>query len=284
MIYIIIPVLNRWNFTKACLESLCFQTYSKYKIVVVDHGSTDETSSEIRNIFPEVIILQGNENMWWTAATNLGVKYALYNQAEYVLTLNNDLIVDQNYLETIISTAADKYKSIIGSVSVDRRDINKIVFAGIKWNSVTAKYRSAVSLEQEYETLRINNSIIESDLLPGRGTLYPIEVFKSLGVFDEIYFPHYSADEDFSLRCKRNGYSLFVSTSSVVFSEVNATGLKNLHRKKTIKYWRDTLTSKKSPVNIKRRWYWAKKNSCCSIVYFLFDYCRILGSEFKKNI
>jgi len=284
MIYIIIPVLNRWNFTKACLESLSSQTYSKYKIVVVDHGSTDETSSEIRNIFPEVIILQGNENMWWTAATNLGVNYAIYNQAEYILTLNNDLIVDQNYLETLINSATENYKSIIGSVSLDINDIKKIVFAGIKWNSFTAKYRSAVSLEQDYETLRMNSSIIKSDLLPGRGTLYPIEAFKSLGVFDETYFPHYCADEDFSLRCKKNGYLLFVSTSAVVYSEVNATGLKNLYRKKTIKYWRDTLTSKKSPVNIKRRWYWAKKNSYCSIVYFLFDYCRILGSEFKKKL
>ncbi|WP_289662498.1 glycosyltransferase [Flavobacterium panacagri] len=284
MIFIIIPVLNRWNFTKACLQSLCFQTYSKYKIVVVDHGSTDDTANEIRDKFPEVIVLQGNENMWWTAATNLGVKYALLNKAEYVLTLNNDLVVNQNYLETLINAIDDNHKSIIGSISVDINDINRVVFAGVKWNSLTAKYRPAVILEHNFENLRENHTLIKSDLLPGRGTFYPIKAFELLGMFDEIYFPHYLADEDFSLRCKKKGFSLFVSTSSIVFSEVNATGLKNLHKNKSFRYWRDIFTSKKSPVNIKRRWYWAKKNSACHIIYFLFDYSRIFCSEFKKII
>ena len=51
MIYIIIPVFNRWNFTVECLNSLINQTYKKFKIIVVDHGSTDGTSFNIKNEF-----------------------------------------------------------------------------------------------------------------------------------------------------------------------------------------------------------------------------------------
>ena len=44
---------------------------------------------------------------------------------------------------------------------------------------------------------------VQSDLLTGRGTLIPITAFKTYGVYDAGRFPHYAADEDFSLTCKK---------------------------------------------------------------------------------
>lgn len=284
MIHIVIPVLNRWHFTASCLDSIYNQLYKDFLVVVVDHGSTDGTFEKIRSNFPKVILLKGDEVMWWSAATNLGVLYAINNGADYVLTLNNDLIVCPNYLENLVSAIQKHPNSILGSITLDKNNPEKIVYAGTKWNPFTAKYRPTINLQQSWGKIMRDNFLIRSELLPGRGTLIPIEVFEIVGLFDEVNFPHYAADEDFSLRCKKEGYDLFVVANAAVLSEIDATGIKSLHQKRTTKYYKDLLTSQKSPVNLKLRWSWARKNSPIPFVYFFIDYMRIIGSEIKKSI
>ncbi len=276
------PVLNRWSYTEKCLCSLQNQTFKDFKIVVIDHGSTDNTSDNIRKYFPEVIILKGDESMWWTEATNFGVKYAQQNNAEYVLTLNNDLIVQTDYLFHLYDVAKKNPNSIVGSVSVDINEPSKVIYTGTKWNKWTAKYRSTIDLSK-FKEIQTTQTIIETDLLPGRGTLIPVKAFDDLGLFDDVHFPHYAADEEFSNRCKKNGFKLVISTHAIVQSEVEATGLKNVHKSKNIKYWRDLFTSQRSPINLKRRWYWAKLNCPLPIVYFAIDLFRILGSQLKSS-
>ena len=283
MIHIVIPVFNRWHFTSLCLDSIYNQLYKDFLVIVVDHGSTDGTSEKIRSDFPQVVLLNGDESMWWTAATNLGVLYAINNNADYVLTLNNDLIVYSNYLENLFSAIQKHPNSILGSITLDKKNPEKIVYAGTKWNPCTAKYRPTINLQQSWEKIMRDYFLIRSELLPGRGTLIATEVFKKVGLFDEVNFPHYAADEDFSLRCKKEGYDLFVVANAAVLSEIDATGIKSLHQKRTTKYYRDLLISQKSPVNLKLRWSWARKNSPIPFVYFIIDYMRIIGSEIKKS-
>lgn len=281
MIYIIIPVFNRWKYTEACLQSLRCQNFKNYKIIIVNHGSTDETSVNIARDFPEVTMLIGDISMWWTAATNVGVRYALEKEADFVLTLNNDLIVKPDYLYQLNEVATQNANAIIGSVSVDIKETSKVIYAGTKWNKWTAKYRSAIDLSK-FEKINNEQSIIKTDLLPGRGTLIPVKVFEQFGLFNEIDFPHYGADEEFSNRCKKHGYNLFVSTNAIVHSVSEATGLKNIYQTKNIKYWKDLFISRKSPVNIKNRWNWAKINCPLPALYFTLDLLRIIVSEIKS--
>lgn len=281
MIYIIIPVFNRWSYTEKCLRSLQTQTFKDFKIVVVDHGSTDNTSDNIKRDFPEVILLNGDESMWWTAATNVGVKYAQQNNAEYVLTLNNDLIVHTDYLVHLYDVAKKTPNSIVGSVSVDINEPSKVIHLGTKWNKWTAKYRSTIDFSK-FKEIQTTQTIIETDLLPGRGTLIPVKAFDDVGLFDDVNFPHYAADEEFSLRCRKKGYKLIIPKNAVVYSEVEATGLKNIHSKRNIKYWKDLFTSIRSPLNIKYRWNWALKCAPIPPMYFILDMGRIIISQLKS--
>jgi GT2 family glycosyltransferase len=285
MIYIVIPVFNRWHFTKACLASLASQTNKQFVTVVVDHGSTDGTSLNILADFPDVVVLKGDESMWWTAATNVGVKYALDKNADHILTLNNDLIVAMDYIGHLASAALANPRSIIGSVSLDIDHPEKVMFAGGSWNAWIAKYRSAVDLQKPYSVLKDQYAIVSSDLLPGRGTLIPASAFREAGLFDEVNFPQYMADDDFSLRAQKLGYALIVDTNCVVFSHVGATGLNGEQRKKKrIAQLRADFTSIRSPTKLSVRWQWARKHGKSPILYFAIDVGRVVFSNLKKRL
>jgi len=68
-IYIIIPVHNRKSLTLACLKNLKTNgDLQKYQVIVVDDGSSDRTAEEVAENYPEVTILKGDGNLWWTGA------------------------------------------------------------------------------------------------------------------------------------------------------------------------------------------------------------------------
>ncbi len=260
------------------------QQYKKYTIIVVDDGSADGTSTYLKENFKQVIVLEGDGNLWWTGATNLGVKKALElscSDNDFILTLNNDLEVKDDYLEQLLAAASSNPASLIGSLSVDIAKPDKVHFAGTKWNSATAKYGPALAKKYTCTELEKTFTTVKTDLLPGRGILIPITVFHKIGLYDFNAFPHYMADEDFSLRAKKNYFNLLIATRAVVYNHVAETGIKTKH--KNWRYLKDTFTSIKSPVNFNNRWNWAKKHASFPAAYFIFDMARIMkGMIFKK--
>jgi GT2 family glycosyltransferase len=280
MIYIVIPVYNRKKFTKDCLLSIRKQSYNNFQTVVIDDGSSDGTGKMLKNKFPEVHVIKGDGNWWWTKSINEGVKYSLENNADYILTLNNDLLMKPNYLQTLMNKYKNNHKRVIGSVVVDINNPQKVHYTGTKWNSFSAKYSSNINVNN-YNNLKVKDNLIKTDLLPGRGTIIPVKVFDKIGLYDEKNFPQYMSDEDFSLRARKNSFRLFVSTNSIVYSYINETGenFYNLNSSRFIK----SLFSIKSPMRLDIRYNWAKKHGKCTLIYFIFDITRILGSAIRHK-
>ena len=76
---IVTPVHNRKEITLQCLKSLSKinQEGLDVHIIVVDDGSTDGTSEAIESRYPEVEVIKGDGNLWYTEGTNVGVRAAL---------------------------------------------------------------------------------------------------------------------------------------------------------------------------------------------------------------
>lgn len=279
-IFILIPVHNRWQLTRKCLLSLRSQKFQNIKVIVVDDGSTDRTGDMIKEEFSEVILLEGDGNLWWTGAINLGVEYALSqaNQNDYILTMNNDTVVRPDYLQCLFDCALNHPKSLIGSIFLNEIEESTVVDAGVRINWLTAKYTNLAKGRGYKEIIHAGPLIQKVDVLSGRGTLIPIEVFWKLGFYNFNHLPHYGADYEFSRRANINGYKLLINYESVVISNVKMTGLNNSANKLG---WGDLISSFfsiKSSNNLMQRWRFARL--CCGgwkfTVFYVCDTVRVI--------
>jgi GT2 family glycosyltransferase len=89
---IIIPVYNKFNFTKACLNDLS-KLPNDHEIIIIDNGSTDNTEKELFEN-KDIIYHRFNENQGFAKACNKGYSIATSSN---VLFLNNDIRVKSNH-------------------------------------------------------------------------------------------------------------------------------------------------------------------------------------------
>lgn len=246
-IHVIIPVYNRVEYTRSCLRSLYRQTARDFGIIVVDDGSTDGTSQMIEREFPDVVLLQGDGNLWWTRAINIGVEYALAQKADYIVTLNDDIILKDNFIEEMILQSAKNPKALLGGVEVDPI-VKKPTYGGkvIDWK--LAKNTSIL------DTLTPENwhGLHEVNHLPGRELLIPAEVFHKIGLFDEKNFPQTVADFDFTYRAYKAGYKIFCNYDAQVETYADSKGGLEFREHKSLRNYYTHLFGIKGKANLHR--------------------------------
>jgi len=248
MIYILMPAHNNKTEVLELLQCLQGQTLRDFEIVFVDDGSTDGTAQEVLNVFPRTVILTGDGTLWWTGANVLGVNHILKKAKDddFVLLLNNDLLVDHDYLSLLLNVAQSHPRSLIGSTLVDH-DNRSFMESGVRF---TPDLQLIVTRDRNLiDTTELD---LDVDALPGRGTLVPVSAFRTAGNFDSRRLPHYCADYEFSVRARRAGYRLLVSHRARVYAKLNITGFSTSSEKKfiTLKECWQLLFSKKSKTNI----------------------------------
>ena len=284
-LWICIPVHNRLQFTLKCLESLARQDYRSVSIVVCDDGSTDGTAQALAAEYPEVIVLHGDGNLWWTGATNRCIEYVMEHAtdaSDCVVTLNNDLEVSPNYLSSLARAAVNYPNALIASVEYDIKT-RVLVSPGCRQSWLTSKARP---IDPSADHLPEDPTVAAVTHAAGRGTLIPLNVLKRIGLFDERHLPHYGADYDLTFRARRAGYQVLVCFDAPVFSHVEATGMTTIREEFSLLGLYRYLTSIKSPANLGVRWWLAVKN-CPKILlpsFLVLDVMFIVGSYFKYHL
>ena len=128
---IIIVNYNGKRFLKDCFSSLLDCTYfPNFEIIFVDNASSDE-SINLAKSFAEkgnITIIENAENLGFGPANNVGFEKAI---GEYVVFLNNDTIVEPEWLDVLIS-AIEKDETVgLASPIVLNLDGRTIQSAGI---------------------------------------------------------------------------------------------------------------------------------------------------------
>lgn len=250
-VFAIIPVFNRLALTEACIKCLLVQTYSALRLIVVDGGSKDGTPDQIRRNYPQVELLQGQKELWWGEATQLGIEYCLrhsHRDDDMLLMMNNDTLINPDYVATLVRVSQER-NAAVGGVIVDSSNPSRVLDAGefIDWSTYSFPVKTVWEPGQTY--------VEGVDLLSGRGTLLPLRMVREAGNVNGGRFPHYIADCEFFARLKRKGFRLGVTCEAVIRSHVDVTGLSTQHSDPlTLAQAWKALFSKRSMDNVGNHW------------------------------
>ncbi|MEJ2107805.1 MAG: glycosyltransferase family 2 protein [Acidiferrobacteraceae bacterium] len=220
-LHVVIPVLNRWHQTRACLRRLLDQGQPPAGIVVVDHGSVDETAEGLATEFPGVVHLESDPEHWWTGASNAGIRTAMDRGASRIMLLNNDCLLGQGSLHRLLEHAEQNPDAVIAPVQRNTSGKVQVVTArtlfllGFQTLIPPGSRRKAG-----------NGKLLPTGMIVGgRGAIIPRTVFDRVGLFDEARLPHYGADHDFYLRCRKQGVPLRIAADAFVDIDETITTL-----------------------------------------------------------
>jgi len=202
-INIIIINWNEEKHTLECIKSLKNMISFNFEIetVLVDNGSEKDSFQRLKNkISKDVKIIRSEKNLGFTGGNNLGIKYALDKKSQYILLLNNDTIVEKDFLKKIIeSLEQDKNIGIIGP-KINYLENKKLIWCiGGKLNSRTGNNKL---LWNKYLDKYNKEQLVDVGYVSGCAMCVRSEIFRKIGLLDDNYFL-YNEESDFCLRAKR---------------------------------------------------------------------------------
>jgi GT2 family glycosyltransferase len=230
LLSVIIPVFNGINYTKTSLENLTDlqkgvnPSKLKMAIIVVDDGSTDGTNEYVKTNYPDCVVLSGDGNLWWSGGINMGARYAVETlKTDFILLWNNDIICSDDYF-TLLSDILNNLDSntFIGSKIYSKEDI--IWSMGGFFNPVTGRKNHFAYQQKDSDNY---NKIESVDWLPGMGTILPAEAISRIGYWDQVNFPQYHGDSDYTYRAKLAGYRILVFPQLKLWNDISNTGLEH---------------------------------------------------------
>ena len=228
---------NAEKYIKLCLNSVFKQNFLDFQIIIVDNFSSDNTISIIENNFlnkyKNIKLIKNSENLGFAKAHNLAINEST---SEYLLLLNQDIILEKNYILHIISFLDNNkdYSSSNGKLlklKFDEKNniikTNIIDSLGLKPNF---GYKFKNIAEGEFNSEKYNYDFDiwgVSGALPiyRRSSIYGVSNLKNdyYEIFDESFFM-YKEDIDLAFRLKNNLFKARYISLSIAYHE---RGLKN---------------------------------------------------------
>ncbi|MEG1137046.1 MAG: glycosyltransferase family 2 protein [Lachnospiraceae bacterium] len=206
---IIIPNYNGQHFLKPCLDSLFTQTYSDFKIIIIDNASTDNSLTYLAEEYPHIETIALSKNYGFSKAVNVGIQHA---DTPYVILLNNDTIVDRKYVQEMVAAIeSSKHIFSVSSKMLQLYHPELIDSAGdlytlMGWGVCRGTGRPATNYTKTDEVFTTCAG----------ASIYRKSIFTQIGYFDESHFA-YLEDIDVGYRAKIYGYRNIYCPSAIVY-------------------------------------------------------------------
>ena len=239
-VYVIVINWNGETDTIACLQSLTRVTYDNMHVVVSDNGSRPDSLRAIREWaataglrvgsadspplenagsgIRTMCLLENGRNLGFTGANTMGIGYAMKRDAAYVMFLNNDTLVTEDFLSRMVTVAeSDPGYGIIGCKTLlgDGSGTTRRVWSlgGYEYIYGNPMNRARNQLDRpEWK------GVLPSDLVCGCCMLIKRAVIEKIGVQDDTLF--FGIDDvDYSLRAARQGFRNALALDAEIYHE-----------------------------------------------------------------
>lgn len=206
-------VIVNWNGlqdTKLCLKHTAEQSYSNIEVVVVDNGSSDGSLNYLRK-HKGIKLVENSKNLGFSGGHIAGYKAA---KGEYILLLNNDAIMDRDYVKNAVKTMqADKSIGALGGRAYLWDEQNKLFdttnefYSYQNINPITAEGIFAKS--DEGASQEVNN-------VSGSCVMVRRSVIDKVGYLHNPFFAYYE-ESDLFARMKRAGYRVMYNPELAIW-------------------------------------------------------------------
>jgi GT2 family glycosyltransferase len=271
---IVIPTFNRRATLLLALSAVHQFLPADCDIIVVDSGSSDGTAVDVKDQFPGVVLVEGNASMWWAAAINSGIRKAQKLGCKYVITYNDDNIATSELFNNLSRAMQKAPDSIISAVCCYLNKPATVFFAGRMRAANTDRF---YYLDHDVPLASLGKGLRNVDMLHGMCTLFPMKVFDTVGLFDEINFPQSFADDDLLLKAACAGFSLMIALDAVVLNDRTKTGINPYDRRLGPHGILQLLTSRTSYFQLTARssFLWRHRRN-------LFFFCKTWCSDYVR--
>lgn len=225
-VWILIPVHNRRETTRHCLEHLAtLGLPADFLICVVDDGCTDGTSEMLAEEFPGVHVVLGNGNLYWGGGIATGMDAARAAGTEVHLWLNDDCLPAAGSLERLVERARHT-RGICGGVCYDPDDPTKLTYAG-------------TLIGQDALVLRDATEPVAAESLNGNLVAIHRDVVESLGGMPSDRYPHFGGDIIYSLRAHRKGIPVEIHPLAKALNRRDDPLRKVFQSDSVVRLWRE---------------------------------------------
>ena len=207
------------------VELKIFKYYERNKELKIQQPTENiEVQNKRKNssTLKRLILIRNNKNYGFAEGNNIGIRYALKNlNPDYVLLLNNDTIVKEDFLNELVK-AADNSNNKVGSfqslllnengTKIDSEGQDPFLW-GVEDKGMGSKY-------EKVDDIEIFGPCAAA-------ALYKAPVLQETGLFDEDFFVILE-DLDLSWRINIKGFKSFLVSKSIVYHKRGISGPLNI--------------------------------------------------------
>ncbi|MEP9409901.1 MAG: glycosyltransferase [Candidatus Brocadia sp.] len=218
---IIILTWNALEYTKKCIDSIRHHTNYPHEIIFVDNASTDGTVEYLQKLIEENQIyklIKNQTNKGFAAGNNEGVAVA---SGEYVMLLNNDVLVSAGWLESLVlSLERDEKIGMVGPITNSisgRQMVRNIPYADENGFHIFAQ-----KIRKTY-----NGRLTPRYRIAGFAVLMRKTLYEEVGGLDESFGTGNYEDDDLCLKVREKGYAIMVDESVLIHHYRSQTFIEN---------------------------------------------------------
>lgn len=209
---VIILNYNNYEDTIQCIKSVQKNTYPYFDIIVVDNCSSNDSVKQIKAIFDdEIIFMETGVNLGYAGGNNVGLRYAMKQEYEYLCILNNDTIAAPDFLTQCVDYLNhNEDVAFVGPMVLDyQSDTIQSTGSNLIPNKGWMELINNGKKKNEVE------KIIECDYISGACLVFKSEFLKQHGLIPENYFLFFEETE-WCYRAKQKGYrNVCITTTSI---------------------------------------------------------------------
>ncbi len=217
-LFIILVNYKQSELTRGCIDSIHASSYKDFQIITVDNESSESSYEALRKGDPNTEVIPSKENLGFGGGNNLGIEHALRHGADLILLLNNDTVVEQDLLRTLVETAdSHPDAGVIGASILYDDDHTKLWYAGGRLDVDKAL---GTHIGMGAEAALAGEEVVDTDFVTGCCLLTRRKVIEKIGSLDKDFFL-YLEDADFCVRAKAAGYRVLYQPKAILYHKVS---------------------------------------------------------------